>query len=89
MSSSLLNTQIDVGNINEMLLFDIIINNVTLVENTGCQYGRKKLGSSRGKFHLSLLNGLLINRKKIEINHEKEIVLYIYFIFICHFFKTK
>ena len=43
MSSSLLNTQIDVANINEMLLFGIIINNVTLVENTGCQYGRKKL----------------------------------------------
>ena len=46
-------------------------------------------GSSRGKFHLSLLNGLLINRKKFEINHDKEIVLYNYFIFIFYFFKTK
>ena len=102
MSSSLLNTQIDVGNINEMLLFGIIINNVTLVENTGCQYGRKKLkrnymevyiklylAARRVNCHLSLLNGLLINRKKFDINHEKEIVLYIYFIFICHFFKRK
>ena len=42
--SSPLNTQIDVGNTNEMLLFGIIIiNNVTLVENAGCQYGSKKL----------------------------------------------
>ena len=60
------------GNINEMLLFGIIINNVTLVENTGCQFGSKKLkrncmevyiklylAARGGKFHLSLLHGLL------------------------------
>ena len=46
-------------------------------------------GSSRGTFHLSLLNGLLINRKKFEINHDKEIVLYIYSIYSFHFFKDE
>ena len=68
-----------------MLLLGIIIKNVTLVENTVCQYGSKKLkrncmevyiltwqlgsihtvlGSSRGKFHLSLLHGLLKSTEK-------------------------
>ena len=31
------------GDINEMLLSGIIVNNVTLVENTGCEYGSKNL----------------------------------------------
>ena len=60
-----------------MLLFGIIINNFTLVDDTGCQYSRKKLkrnymelysklylAARGGKFDLSALYGLLKSTEK-------------------------
>ena len=76
---------------NEMLQFGIFINNVTLVENTGCQHASQNVKRNCMEVYIKLylaVRGVnwipsfsfewLANqqKKKIKINYGKEIVLH-------------